>query len=130
MARHLAWMVEGCLDWQRQASTPPEAVRSATDAYLEAEERVTGLGLMSAADRDPQAWEKSSDLFASWSAWATAIGRDVGSLKRFAQSLEARGFTPQRRRNGRGFFGLRVVRRRPLGGPRWRGVTHVTGVRL
>src|SRR5262249_36928820 len=33
----LAWMIDGCIEWQRCGLAPPEAVTSATAAYLEAE---------------------------------------------------------------------------------------------
>jgi P4 family phage/plasmid primase-like protien len=31
----LAWMIQGCLDWQQRGLNPPDAVTAATDAYLE-----------------------------------------------------------------------------------------------
>jgi putative DNA primase/helicase len=58
---------------------------------------------------DPQAWEKSSSLFISWTAWATKAGEQVGTQRRFSDRLEARaGIEPQRRMNARGFAGLRL----------------------
>jgi putative DNA primase/helicase len=34
----LQWMIDGCLDWQKVGLQPPEIVRLATDAYLDAED--------------------------------------------------------------------------------------------
>ena len=34
----LAWMIEGCLEWQSEGLQPPVAVIEATDAYLTAED--------------------------------------------------------------------------------------------
>jgi hypothetical protein len=34
----LAWMIEGCLEWQRIGLCPPQAVTDATDSYLESQD--------------------------------------------------------------------------------------------
>ena len=34
----LAWMIEGCLEWQRIGLSPPKAVTDATERYLESED--------------------------------------------------------------------------------------------
>ena len=36
----LAWMIEGCLEWQQHGLAPPEAVTDATAAYLEAQDAI------------------------------------------------------------------------------------------
>lgn len=43
----LSWMIQGCLDWQKQGLSPPPAVKSATDEYLSAED-LSPLGFTSA----------------------------------------------------------------------------------
>jgi len=104
----LHWMIKGCLAWQQEGLSPPASVQEATAAYLDAEDALANW-IEDACARDPQAWETSSKLFDSWSSWAKRSGEPGSSMKRFVQVLEARGFTPQRRRNGRGFQGLRVM---------------------
>jgi putative DNA primase/helicase len=103
----LSWMIEGCHAWLEQGLAPPEIVEAATAAYLEAEDAVTAW-LDEACERDPDAWEGSSALFASWRAWAEKAGEYPGTMKRLVQNLEARGFIARRRMNGRGFEGLRI----------------------
>ena len=103
----LSWMIEGCQDWLEQGLAPPEIVEAATAAYLEAEDAVTAW-LEEACECDPDAWEGSSALFASWKAWAEKAGEHPGTMKRLIQSLEARGFIARRRMNGRGLEGLRI----------------------
>jgi putative DNA primase/helicase len=105
----LAWMIEGCLAWQRQGLAPPAAVTSATTAYLEAED-ATSAWLDECCVPDPQAWTSSSELFASWKDWAGRTGEHPGTVRRLAQNMEARGFQPMRKSNGRGFIGLAVKR--------------------
>jgi putative DNA primase/helicase len=112
----LAWMIAGALEWQAGGLRPPQAVRDATDAYLAAEDGITAW-IDDKCERRVGAWESSSALFASWSAWANAAGENPGSNKRFAQALETRGFAPTRKMHGRGFEGLRFIQE-PDGWPR------------
>jgi putative DNA primase/helicase len=105
----MQWMIDGCMDWQERGGlAPPEVVTQATAAYLEAEDALAAW-IEEAGQRDPNAWEKSGDLFASWTAWATKAGEYVGAMKRFLGVLETKGFTYERRKDGRGYRGLRLL---------------------
>jgi putative DNA primase/helicase len=103
----LAWMIQGCLDWQRERLSPPPIVREATEAYLAAE-NVVANWIDDACERDPQAWGNSTVLFNSWAEWATKAGEPVGTMKAFVQNMEIQGFRQKRLTNGRGFTGLRL----------------------
>jgi putative DNA primase/helicase len=109
----LAWMIEGCLQWQQIGLNPPQAVTSATDAYMEAEDAL-GTWIEEYCIRDPNAWEKTTTLYAGWKAWAEKAGEYIGSMKHFSQMLETRGpgygvFYLRHREKGRGFRGLRLT---------------------
>jgi putative DNA primase/helicase len=104
----LAWMIQGCLDWQKHGLAPPQIVTEATAAYLESEDAIAAW-IEECGERDPNAWASASDLFASWTAWANKAGEHVGSQKRFSQLLENKELTFSRRKNGRGYLGLRLV---------------------
>jgi putative DNA primase/helicase len=104
----LQWMIDGCLEWQTEGLRPPKAVIDATAAYMEAEDALAAW-IDDRCERDPAAWEQSSSLFASWTTWAEKAGENPGTMRRFAQTVESRGFRPQRRMNGRGFLGLQIV---------------------
>jgi putative DNA primase/helicase len=108
----MQWMIDGCLDWQERGLAPPELVTTATAAYLEAEDALAAW-IEEAGQRDPNAWEKSSDLFASWAAWATKAGEYVGPMKRFLGVFETKGFTYERRKDGRGYRGFRLSEQYP-----------------
>jgi putative DNA primase/helicase len=103
----LAWMIEGCLEWQSEGLQPPVAVIEATDAYLTAEDAMAAW-LDEKCERSPNAWTSSTLLFGSWSAWATAAGELVGSQKRLSQKLEDRGFTKKDTNKAKGFLGLNL----------------------
>ena len=108
----MQWMIDGCLDWQERGLAAPEVVTAATAAYLEAEDALAAW-IEEGGQRDPNAWEKSSDLFASWAAWANKSGEYVGPMKRFLGVFETIVFTYERRRDGRGYRGLRLSQRYP-----------------
>jgi putative DNA primase/helicase len=110
----LAWMVQGCLAWQSTGLQPPEIVREATTAYLDGEDAIAAW-IDEECEPDPQAWEKVGALYASWKTWADKSGEYAGSVKRFGQNLEARGYNPQRSHAGRGFRGLRINPPQPDG---------------
>jgi putative DNA primase/helicase len=112
----LQWMIDGCLAWQEIGLRPPEVVRSATDAYLDAEDALAAW-IEEATAADPNGWETTANLFASWTAWSTKAGEYTGTMRRFVQNLETRGLTPERRRIGRGFRGLVLVHQQ--GDPWW-----------
>jgi putative DNA primase/helicase len=104
----LAWAIAGCLEWQQQGLAPPEAVTAATGSYLEAEDLIAAW-IDEKCQRRPDAWESSSMLFASWKDWANKAGEPAGSMKRFVQCLENRGFKWRRQATGRGFEGLALL---------------------
>jgi len=103
-----AWMVEGCIQWQQIGLAPPQAVTSATEAYLQSEDALTAW-IDEACIRDPNAWERTATLYRAWKAWAEAAGEYDGGMRRFAQNLEDRGFIYERSKRARGFRGLRLV---------------------
>jgi putative DNA primase/helicase len=103
----LAWLIRGCLSWQERGLAPPAAVLDATAAYLEAEDAIAAW-IDDICTRDPGTWTGSTELYTSWKAWAERSGEFAGTMKRFAANLETRGFQSQRKRDGRGFVGLRI----------------------
>ncbi|WP_343548975.1 phage/plasmid primase, P4 family [Ralstonia sp.] len=102
----LAWAVQGCLAWQRMGLQPPACVVSATEEYFEAEDGV-GAWMQERAQRHAEGRVSTSMLFADWREWAERTGEYVGSIKRFAGMLAARGFAPTRLHGGtRAFKGI------------------------
>ncbi len=108
----LAWMIEGCLEWQRMGLAPPPAVLSATDEYLGAEDAVS-LWMAECLKSSACAVESSADLYASWKRWAEAAGEVPGTQKRLSQNLIARGARPKRQggTGKSGFEGFGIIRR-------------------
>ena len=90
----LAWMVEGCLVWQRDGLNPPAAVREATAAYLENEDLFVQW-LAEACEVDvgnSHKWEPIGVLYELWRASAEKAGEKAGSKKAFSETMQGRGF--------------------------------------
>jgi putative DNA primase/helicase len=103
----LQWAVDGCQWWLEVGLRPPESVRAETEQYLEAEDSFAAW-LEETCDVRSTYSATAADLFASWSAWAERAGEHPGSMKRFSQNLQNRGFAPFRSGHGnvRSFRGL------------------------
>ena len=61
----LAWMIDGCLKWQKEGLSPPEAVRAATDAYLESEDAVK-TWMQECCQLGPDFYAKTRELYQRW----------------------------------------------------------------
>jgi putative DNA primase/helicase len=102
----LRWMIDGCLIWQRFGLVRPQVVLETTEEYFSEQDSIrqwiedrceTGKGTLT---------DTSTNLFRSWTAWATANGEKPGTTKWFAQALRRHGFRPYRKEKARGFFGI------------------------
>jgi putative DNA primase/helicase len=98
----LRWAIEGCLAWQRDGLNSPEIVNRATSDYF-VEEDSLARWLEDRTERRDGAWESASDLFSDWKNWAESAGEFVGTQKRFSVNLTTRGYSPTRKKHGRGF---------------------------
>jgi putative DNA primase/helicase len=106
----LAWMVEGCLAWQRERLNPPQAVRKSMEDYLQSEDTLA-TWIAEYCKVGKQLWASSASLWQSWKVWTEQRNERVGSQKRFSQRLEEKGFRPGKNASDmRGFAGLRLRR--------------------
>jgi putative DNA primase/helicase len=103
----LAWLIEGCLDWQKNGLNPPQAVIDATADYLKTEDRY-GMWLEECFDLVPNSWTSSTDLFESWQQWSTANNEWTGSKTTLGLMLGERRFVGKIVGDRRGFIGLRA----------------------
>ena len=103
----LAWMIEGCLMWQREGLVTPAAVEAATKDYLKAEDAL-GRWIEDCCKVDKNAQETHARLFGSWSMWSSRNNEYVGTSKRFTQMMLDRGFESQRIGGNAGFAGLKL----------------------
>ena len=87
----LAWMVRGCLEWQRlKGLAPPDAVVVATRDYQESEDNISGF----IADRCYARRVMSASiglLYAGYLVWCEENEEEPQSKKAFGFSLTERG---------------------------------------
>jgi putative DNA primase/helicase len=91
----LAWIVRGCLEWQREGLRAPEEVRQATRAYR-AEMDVLAAFLADCSVRDEDETAFAGELWGAWKRWCEETGEQFGTQKRFGGRLAERGFLNHR----------------------------------
>ena len=91
----LAWMVLGCLEWQRDGLGEPEKVRAATEGYR-SEMDVLAAFIGDRCVVGPDAWARFSDLYESYQDWCDGSGEKAETKRRFGNHLKERGFEPDR----------------------------------
>lgn len=101
----LAWLVEGCLEWQRQRLAPPEAVIAATADYLASENNLR-TWIDECCILDVNALTLGTHLFSRWRDWAELANETVGTNKDFYAALETFGIAKTRRTAGKVFSGI------------------------
>jgi putative DNA primase/helicase len=99
----LAWMVEGCLRWQREGLSAPAVVREATEQYFVDEDSV-GQWLEEECEHRPHSFTETEDLYNSYRERCGRVGEHAYTKKQLAQELANRGLVrgkhPQNRRSG------------------------------
>jgi putative DNA primase/helicase len=83
----LAWMLEGCLDWQASGLVRPKVVTDATAEYFAAQD-VIGRWLAERCLMDPHLEEKPGRLATDCRAWATENGEIPPTPAQFRSAIE------------------------------------------
>jgi len=105
----LQWMIDGAAEYRQQGLNPPEAVRSATDAYF-ADQDMMQQWIADCCEVGPDYWETPSLLFRSWKDYAKAGNVPIGDQKTFKQAMEGAGYRHgnSRAQGGRFYAGIKV----------------------
>jgi putative DNA primase/helicase len=96
----LAWMVEGCMSWQRHGLQPPKAVVTATEEYLEAEDVLKAF-VDECCETAKDRLDTINNLWNGWKVWAEQSGEYVGSKRKLGDKLEDKGFPRDKGTKGR-----------------------------
>ncbi|MDP9437962.1 MAG: phage/plasmid primase, P4 family, partial [Actinomycetota bacterium] len=91
----LAWVVRGCLEWQRGGLGEPEEVRTATAEYRAEQDVLAGF-LEECCVVRSEAWVKFADLYEVYTSWCDEAGETMQNRRRFGTQLKERGFEPDR----------------------------------
>jgi putative DNA primase/helicase len=87
----LAWIVQGCLEWQCIGLQPPEEVRRATGRYR-AEMDVLGAFIDEECIVAEHASARATALYSAYKAWCEENGERHETQRRFGGRLKERGF--------------------------------------
>lgn len=109
LAGILAWMVEGCLLWQRDGLTEPEEVRIATGVYREEMDVLAGF-IEECCDVQRSHYCTAAELYAAYVAWCTESGERPETQRAFGLRMEERGFDRYKGTGGsRRYRGIRPI---------------------
>jgi len=88
----LAWMIEGCLDWQEKGlSDTPVAIKKATGDYHEDQDLI-GQWISERCSVYTRIQTSSADLYADYKEWCFSNGLPALSNIAFGRTLGERGF--------------------------------------
>jgi putative DNA primase/helicase len=91
----LAWIVRGCLEYQRDGLGEPQEVKSATEGYR-ADMDVLAAFIGDCCVVHPSATAQATPLFNAYQEWCKQGGEAEISQRRFGQQLRERGFRDDR----------------------------------
>jgi putative DNA primase/helicase len=104
----LAWAVQGCLEWQEVGLAVPQSVRDYTNEYR-AENDPLRDWLTDRCKLDGSAWTATADLRKSYEEWCETNGEKPTGPKSLATALNAKGCTPAKSGDARGWKGISVA---------------------
>ena len=85
----MAWLVKGCLDFQKQGLNPAEAVLSATEQYRN-EEDFVGQFIEEKCVIGPTYQVKAGELLKAYQTWAEDMGMKPINGKKFGKEIKTR----------------------------------------
>ncbi|MFA5111726.1 MAG: phage/plasmid primase, P4 family, partial [Desulfobaccales bacterium] len=108
----LAWLVRGCLEWQRGGLRPPQTVKTQTEEYRREEDTVqqflddrcvtTGPGAAVCTTR-------AGELYAAYKQWGQSSGLEVISSTAFGRRLGKLGYTKDKKPTGLVYQGIGLL---------------------
>ena len=106
----LAWLVRGCLAWQRRGLGEPRAVVAATAEY-QRDEDVLAMWIGERCRFGAENWQGSQQLYESYKAWCKDEGIErPWTLRSFVGRMTERdGIHRMARGSARGLKGIRLL---------------------
>lgn len=83
----LRWMIEGCVTWQREGLSRPQAVAEATAEYFEAQDHF-GRWLAECCILEPSLSTKPAALLHSFQEWCQESGEPIADNRRLRGMIE------------------------------------------
>jgi putative DNA primase/helicase len=98
-------MIEGCRSWLEDGLNPPDAVKTATAAYL-SEEDSFAQWIEECCVTGKEQWCIGARLWESWKVWAEVNKEPPGSRKTFAEAMAVHGCARDKSQGVRGYAGI------------------------
>lgn len=107
----LAWLVRGCLEWQRRGLDPiPECVKVATEEYQKESDELSGF-LTEMCTECPDATVKASILYEAYRQWAEGQGmgpKEIMTMTMLGRRMSGR-FQKKTTKDGVFYVGITVM---------------------
>lgn len=85
----LAWLVRGCIEWQREGLKPPESVLEHRREYRSTEDQL-GRFIEDRCTIGPNLVVKSGILFQAYRAWCEGAGEKAMGLRTFGEEMKGK----------------------------------------
>lgn len=104
----LAWMVEGCIEWQRRGlGDVPATIKQATGDYQD-EQDLVGRWLAECCRQSPSLETSSTEIYSNYKQWCIDNGLKPASNISLGRRLGERGFSSRRSSGSTLWAGLAV----------------------
>ncbi len=100
----LAWLVRGCLEWQKHGLMPPDVVKIATQTYQE-DEDVLGHFIDDSCFLGADKKVKAIDFYNAYTKWCEENGHKAMNSTNFGRRMSLK-FENERDRSGKYYFGV------------------------
>ena len=87
----LAWLIRGCIEWQRDGLKMPSEVMLATSEYQQSEDAVA-LFIAEKCIVADACRERASTLYEAYREWSEATGEHPLNQRKFGESMTGKGF--------------------------------------
>ena len=105
----LAWLVRGCLAWQRGGLKPPDMVKAATEAYRESEDDISRFISECCVVGGAGQFVKAGELFQAYTRWAETNGLPKLGGRRFGEYIKSRFDISARTKTGYQYLGVGLL---------------------
>ncbi|MDP3980473.1 MAG: hypothetical protein Q8Q33_03550 [Chlamydiota bacterium] len=102
----LAWLVNGCLEWQRIGLNPPESVMAATKKYQESEDTLRTFRT-ERCNEGPTLQFRAGLFYAAYKTWAEGNGERPVAGKTFWRYFDE-SFDSAKDRDGKVYLGIEL----------------------
>lgn len=106
----LAWLVAGCLAWQREGLKPPKEILEATEAYKVASDLLKTF-LDETVLEAFQGSVSARAIYGRYTTWCEDYGERPMSQRRLGETLAERGFQREHTRSGWVWMNIRLTDR-------------------